>query len=129
MCRIDGAERCMVIQSKDRKAAKMHLCSECGREIALGETYHYETTIFEGSRDSSKTCAHCMVGREWLIKNCGGFIYGEVIEEIQEHGDEYPKLRLPLYRVVAGARRKWQRFGNGLMTVPKMPPPISVHEH
>lgn len=128
MCRIDGAERSVVIQSKDRKAIKEHRCSECRRPIAAGETYHYETTIYDGQRDSSKTCAHCCIARQWLIKNCGGFIYGEVIEEVQEHGEEYRQLRMPLYRVVAGARRKWQRFGGGLMPVPAMPPSISVHE-
>lgn len=40
-----------------------------------------------------------------------------------------PRIRrLPLYRVAVGARRKWQRFGGGLMPVPALPPNISVQE-
>lgn len=128
MCRIDGADRSEVLQSAMRKARKEHRCSECRRTIQPGEQYQYDVTLYEGSMDTNKTCAHCMVARAWLLENCGGYIYGEVIEEVQEHGEEYRQLRIPLYRVAAAARRKWQRFGGGLMPIPAPPPNISVQE-
>jgi hypothetical protein len=126
MCRIDGAERSISVQDKDRFAIKNHRCGECGRTIMAGEKYHYDTTIYEGSRDSFKTCGHCMVGRAWLLKNCGGFIYTEIMDEVREHAEEYPKLAMPLLRLCAAARRKWQGR-NGLMPLPAPPPDIEAH--
>lgn len=129
MCRIDDCDgRVEILQSADRKARKEHRCGECGRLIAIGETYHYEFGKMEGRTDTYITCAHCMVARGWLTKNCGGFVYEQVIDETKEHGEEYPALAIPLYRVVVGAKHKWQKFGGGMMPVPKMPPPITVHE-
>lgn len=129
MCRVDECDgRVEVLQSKDRKARKEHGCGECGRVIVIGETYHYEFGTMEGHADAYVTCAHCMTGRGWLQKNCGGFVYEQTVDELNEHAQDYPALRLPLYRVVVGAKRQWQRFGGGLMNMPKMPPPIEIHE-
>lgn len=129
MCRIDGAERAEVHSGHQRKARKLHKCSECRRQINVGETYQYDFTVFEGSPDTYKTCQHCCVLREWLLKNCGGYIYTEVADEVREHAEEYRYLAIPLLRVTAGARRKWKRFGSDeLMPIPTLPPPITVAE-
>jgi hypothetical protein len=125
MCRVDDAERCTQLQLCERKARKEHRCSECYRTIAKGERYRYEVTVYDGFTSTIKTCKHCWVAREWLTENCGGFIYKQVLEEIREHAEEYPRLALPLYRICTAAGRKWQRFDNsGLMSVPKLPPSI-----
>lgn len=121
MCRIDDCERVEIFQKVDRKARKEHSCSECGRPIAIGETYHYVAGKIEGRLDTYYTCSHCMVGQEWLLKNCGGWIYTQVLEEIREHAEEYPKIALGLYKISFGGSRKWQRKRGGLMPLPKMP--------
>lgn len=126
MCRIDGAERSTVLSSGYKVARKDHKCAECYRPIAKGERYYYEAITYDGYFDTHKTCQHCQVARDWLVQNCGGFIYGEVIEEIEEHAQDYPDLRRPLRRIVAGASRKWA-FRGALVRVPAMPPAITVH--
>ena len=128
MCRVDDADgRVEVFQSAARKARKAHKCGECRREIPIGENYHYEFGVLDGDRVTYKTCAHCMVAREWLNKNCGGWVYWDVIDEINEHAHDYRKLAFPLYRIVVGAQRHWRSFKGGLMALPKMPPAITIH--
>lgn len=126
MCRVDYDEVVEIFQAADRKARKEQKCIECRRVIAPGETYHYEFGKFDGDAVTYKTCSHCMVAREWLQVNCGGWIYDEVIEEIREHAEEYPRLAIPLLRIAVGARRKWQAFKGGLMALPKQAPPITA---
>jgi len=129
MCAIDDCdERVNVVQTADRIARKEHRCSECYRQIVKGEKYHYEFGTLEGDAVTYRTCPHCMVAREWLHKNCGGWIYQGVIEEICEHADEYPDLAEPLKLIVSGANARWKSIGGDLMPIPDMPPAISVHE-
>lgn len=128
MCRIDDAERVEIFQNADRKARKECKCSECWRVIAPGEVYRYEAGKCEGEFETYRTCSHCMVGRQWLLKNCHGYIYTQVLEEIREHAEEYPKIALGLYKISFGGSRKWQRKRGGLMPLPKMPRDISVQE-
>lgn len=128
MCRIDDADgQVEVLQAGYRKARKLHTCIECRRGVLPGESYHYEFGVLDGDRVTYKTCSHCMVAREWLNKNCGGWVFYDVIEEIEEHGQDYRKLRVSLYRIVIGARRHWYGFKGGLLPLPKMPPPIFHH--
>lgn len=127
MCAIDDAERVETLQDVMRKARKEYRCGECSRAIRTGETYRYVFGKLEGDRVTYRTCQHCLIGREWLTINCGGWLYEGVMEEIEEHAAEYPKIALPLLRIAVGARRKWQRFdGAGLMPFPKLPPAIGV---
>lgn len=130
MCAIDDCdERVEVLQEKDRVGRKDHRCSECYRPILKGETYHYEFGKLEGEPVTFRTCQHCMVAREWLRKNCGGWIYEGVIQEIVDHAVEYPGLSDPLSHIAAGAKQKWISIGGTLLPIPEMPPAISVHEH
>lgn len=126
MCRIDECERVEIFRDKDRRARKEHKCSECYRAIAAGETYRFECGMCEGEFETYRTCSHCMVARGWLLKNCHGWVYSQVIEEIEEHAEEYPKIALGLRKIMAGARRKWQRKQGGLMPLPLMPRPIEA---
>lgn len=128
MCRIDDGDPVTTLtRAVKRKARKAHKCDECRRIIAPGERYEYTTFMWEGDFTEHKICDRCQVGADWLIKNCGGFIYQEIDEEIEEHAQEYGKpLAIPLRRLVVGMRRKWEAFGGGLMPLPKMPPSIEV---
>lgn len=126
MCRIDGTETVEIFHSANRRARKPYKCIECGRSIVIGETYHYEFGTLEGFAETYRTCSHCMVAREWLRVNCGGWIYSDVIDEIREHAEEYHKIALPLLRLVVGAKRKWRSFAGGVSKLPKLPPPLEA---
>lgn len=127
MCRVDGWDQVALLTNACRKSRKQHVCDECYRFIVFGEKYRYETYATEGTVYVHKTCAHCQVGRDWLVKNCGGYIYGEVLDEVHEHADEYPDLRGALGAACAGMKTKWAVDG-ALMPVPDMPPAISIHQ-
>lgn len=122
MCSIDDSELFAIYESRERKARKPHTCAECRRDIAQGETYRLCKGMLPGfGWMQSKICAHCCVGADWLIQECRGFSLDMVREEIHEHAQEYQKTGL--WRLVAGADRKWRRFdGSGLMAIPRLPP-------
>ena len=120
MCRIDYAEgRAAVLHKRLQTARKEHRCSECRRAISPGENYTVERTVFEGSASTHKTCEHCMVARDWLWKECGGFIYGECAEDMMEHAAEGYGFRVAA--IAVGMDRQWRRKNGALMPVPKMP--------
>ncbi len=120
MCRIDGADRSEVYSESTHRARKEHKCYECRRAIMPGEVYRRVFTVTEGDASSMKVCGHCIVAQDWLISNCGGYVYGEVREEIEEHAQEYRALSLA--RIAVGMRRKWRRLrGDGLLAVPPSP--------
>lgn len=123
MCRIDDGERNDVSLHEYRRAAKGHNCGECDRSIAKGETYRMDKTLYDSYWSTWRTCSHCDIGRAWLSRECGGWMFEEVREEIQEHAEEYPIVAYPLMRFVIASKRHWQRFdGDGLMPVPSALP-------
>lgn len=123
MCAIDGGERPDVYSGTYIKAArKSHKCSECGRTIEAGEPYQRAFMVYKDHPDTFQTCQHCMIGQGWLGDNCGGWMHGRLIEEMDEHIQEYRDIAFGLYRIKAGMLRKWARFDRaGLMPVPPMP--------
>jgi hypothetical protein len=124
MCRIDDCERSVAGSSVNHKARKPHTCCECGRTISAGERYVKHSNLFEHHWDTFKTCAHCSVAQQWLAKNCGGYVFEQVAEEIEEHAVEYPAIARSLRRVHRGMVRRWSHNGR-LMNVPKMPTSIA----
>jgi len=126
MCRIDDLdERSAVHNEKQTRARKAHACSECARQIAPGETYLRLRSLFDGSWSSFAICAHCTVAQAWLVRECGGYIYTQVHEEIVEHFQEYDRpaqrtLRFWLGRVATGMKRGWRRRDGQLMSVPAL---------
>lgn len=127
MCRIEGAETPDFERIEIRTARKQHKCDECSRIINVGEQYTYDFTVHGRDVDEYHTCQHCAVARKWLSNNCGGWIYSEVCEEIQEHAEEYPSIAMPLYRVAVGMRREWRRFtSEDLMPIPRYPADIEL---
>jgi hypothetical protein len=63
-----------------------------------------------------------------LRENCNGSVHAGLLDEMEEHADEYPAVRFSMNRIRIGIRRRWQRFDRlGLMPVPKSPPEITEH--
>lgn len=121
MCMIDDGERSTVWNEVEKTARKAHVCTECRRTINPGESYVRIASLFEGSWDTYKQCAHCCIVTKWLTEECSGYLAHGVYEDIHEHAREYRTL--PLWRLTVGMARKWQRFdGAGLMPIQKMPP-------
>ena len=126
MCNIDYDPPSVSVTTNPT-ARKPHACAECRREIAPGETYRRNFGVWEGAANTFKTCAHCCVGQDWLLSNCDGFMHSQLLDEVHEHAEEYPKIRLGMFRLEVGIRRKWTRFdGAGLLPVPPMPRPIDA---
>ena len=73
-------------RSINRKACKEHKCCECGRVILKGETYRYESGIWEGEASSYKTCKDCLSIRNAFF--CNGYNYGFMLEDLREYLDE-----------------------------------------
>jgi hypothetical protein len=69
---------------------------------------------------SNKTCQHCQFAAQWLQKHCGGYCFGGMREELEEHYSEgYREDSLP--RLLIGIRRGWKAFrGDGLLLVPRV---------
>lgn len=109
-------------------ARKDHTCQECGRKIAFGEKYHAAAGKSEGTMWTAKVCVHCQVAAGWLAKNCGGYLYHAIIEDIGNHAEG----NISMLRIVVGARRKWRSFADPgrLLPIPSMPPDINEnHVH
>jgi hypothetical protein len=110
-------------------ARKDHRCGDCGRIIGKGESYMVGSWASEGRIERMKMCAHCRVVADWLEANCGGYVWGGLIEDLREHIEEYagvyPPVVLDLKRIDVMADHDW-RFKRGpragqLLPVPKMP--------
>lgn len=120
MCMIDDGDRPEFWSEKSiRKSRKEHKCEECGRAIAVGEPCWYGFGKQDGYTYSSRTCTHCRVIADWLLRNCRGFVYGAMIEDFGNHAE----ANVAMLRIVVGARRGWRRFGDRaqLMAVPSAP--------
>jgi ribosomal protein S27AE len=129
MCRIDDCERADVYNVEHRVARKEHKCGECCRVILAGEPYEHHSIIADGFASEHKVCSHCSVLAEWLRRDCGGTVTGELIEDIEEHAQEY--RRADLGQLAACARAKWMkgptfRVPYPGIPVPTLPPPITA---
>lgn len=90
----------------DRQAQTPHFCCECQRVILPGETYRYESGIWDGRPNAYKTCVDCLSLRNTYY--CS-FIFGEIwsglAERIAENeGEGYADSRLA--KLTPGAREK-----------------------
>lgn len=119
MCMMDWCDDTVtMLSTSDPKARKAHKCAECGREIAVGEQYHVDRYVFEGRMTAHKTCAHCMVARDWLQKECGGWLFGSVEEDIGEHIGSHG---FGLMRIAHGMDVMWKRKDGRMWRLPRMP--------
>lgn len=120
MCMIDDSERFEFGDEEIRTARKTHRCSECGRQILPKERYACFKGKFEDRFETYKTCSHCLVAKEWLSEECGGYIFQGVYEDMSEHF--YEGCGLATGRIAVGMRRKWKKFNSEeLMSIPRMP--------
>ena len=121
MCMIDCGDGFVTLLSRQtRTAKKEHKCRECFRVIAAGEKYLLESYVFDGDFTAHKTCAHCMVVRDWLQDECGGLLYGGVEEDAREHVFENRGYYgYELYRAVVGMQWKWRSPSGRLLPIPK----------
>lgn len=126
MCRIDDCDT-QVYSSKHVTARKSHVCDECHRSISPGERYLYAFFVSEGGGVSCHTCAHCLAAAEWLVKNCGGWVHAQVLEELVEHQGDYPNIREALQPLVDGIAAKWSAPDGAPVPLPALPAPLDVH--
>lgn len=115
MCMIDDGNNdyCTVVSSVNYTAIKEHPCAECKRTITVGEVYLRETVIVDNRRATYKTCVHCQGARRCLADECGGWIFGRVLEDIREHanGSDDGQLKVMADRMA----RKWEMSDGRLL--------------
>lgn len=126
MCMIENADgTCLVLSDRNYKARKTHKCAECGRVIGIGETYRVERLVFYNEASTHKTCPHCVIVRDWLNGECGGFLYGGIEEDILEHV-HYGGYGIGVGRLAAGMCKAWRNKDGQVLALPKMP--LTTHE-
>lgn len=120
MC-MDFDEHATVLHSRQQTARKPHRCGECGRIIQPGERYTDERLVWDSTARTLKTCPHCIVARDYLGRECSGWVYTAVEEDISSHysGDlandaNTRELRL----LVKGLAANWTRADGRLWPVP-----------
>ena len=131
MCMIDGADSLSVMVNRRHRVARTeHLCGECRRTILPGETYLREVVADDGHASTNKTCGHCEVVTEWLIRECGGYFYGGAREDMADHAYT-GYYGFGVTRLAAGMRAKWTRKDGRMWPVPPAPPntPGYRYEH
>ena len=127
MCMLDDSDGCVTMLSEATPVArKAHKCRECGRQIAAGERYHVERYLWEGKLHNHKTCAHCDVARQWLQAECGGWLYGDVKQNLRELAVRAAHAvntagHVPLMRLAVGMKWKWRAPSGRLLGVPRVP--------
>lgn len=119
MCMIEDADPADFSRAVIRRARKEHRCGECGRVIARGESYEYSTGGRSGEVWSNKSCLHCCEAAKWLSRECHGYLYGGVLEDLQLHWDD-GESTMELGRLIVGIRRKWRRKDGTLMPLPNI---------
>ena len=75
-----------------RKAAKAHVCGECGRTIEPGETYEVVKLKSFGYFDTEKTCVDCLSLRETFF--CS-YLYHALWEHFFESFSDWWYYDLP----------------------------------
>ena len=108
MCMVDDAESAAVCETIIRKARKDRQCHECFRVIRKGERYEHASVLFDGHWTTNDTCEGCLWAREWLIKECGGYLFGGVLEDLQQHHYEGGYNTADLLRRIVGIKKKWR---------------------
>lgn len=120
MCMADYCDGySIVLRDRNHRARKTHRCSECYRDILAGENYNVMCCIFDDSMDIYKTCQHCQIVKSWLQKQCGGYLFQGVYEDIDEHRRE--GYGFGVVRLASGMRHKWKRKDGRIYPIPKMP--------
>lgn len=120
MCRYDNGDGFVTELGMSSPIARVtHKCRECLRTINPGERYVVDRFVHDGRFTAHKVCQHCHAARGWLSDECGGWVYGEVADDILEHArDGYG---WPVKRLAVGIANKWQAPSGRLLPVPAIP--------
>jgi hypothetical protein len=119
MCNYDYDEPSFYSETERKAKIKQHRCDECFRTINIGELYIYHFGVWDGIAGKYKTCSHCRIAQNWLLKECNGFIHSQLLDEITDHAIDYKKIYI--YRFAVGIKRQWRKFySSGLMNLPKI---------
>lgn len=108
MCQVDYADPMEPYSRENRKARKEHKCSECGKVIKPGENYVYHTGKCEGDWLEFKHCEGCTWAAQWLTHVCNGFVFWQVLEDLEEHIRDFSVYEGGLGRRILGMRKKWK---------------------
>lgn len=117
MCMIYDAEEWKVFHEEQRTAAKVHNCTECGRRIDRGERYFYSTGLIDACWYTHKICEHCDTCRQWLLVVCNGYLFCGVLEDLENHWEEWQLRSMWLGRRIVESRRRWRRKDGSLYPV------------
>lgn len=118
MCRVDYADGAHVSTQNVCTARKEHPCVECRRTIRPGERYERAKWLDDFGWCSVATCVQCMAAREWLVAECGGWIYTEVLDELVEHWEESAEYQTwQLGRLIACMKTRWR---DGTRPIPEI---------
>ena len=69
-----------------RVSRKMHTCSECGNDIAVGQTYEYFYGVLDGKFYTYRTCVDCLSVQDSFF--CEGRVFEGTWIMIDEHIEE-----------------------------------------
>jgi hypothetical protein len=124
MCMIDDCDTGSFSTETGRRARKEHKCGECRRTIARGESYIRAAGYNDGFW-TAKMCLHCNEAAVLLQRECSGYVYGSVEEDLEDHAryKRYPWSG-EAARLLIGMRRHWRKFtADALMPIPKVARP------
>lgn len=82
-----------VYRRETRIARVPHKCYECCNTIQKGERYEYNTSLYDGDWNESKTCCRCLTVREYVESHapCFCWLHGSMLDDaknvIEEHGN------------------------------------------
>ena len=111
-----GCEQADVVDHTERKARKVHRCSECDEHIVSGERYTVVSQLFDGSWDSWKLCASCKLWWQefWRWQRSSGACY---CIEIGAFADTLSEIQEEMEAVARDRERLAQRRLNGLFVM------------
>lgn len=79
--------------SRTRKAAKQHICPECGKTIEKGEEYLFSTLFIDGGIYNSKMCKVCESLVDQFFQD--GYYCGRIKEDLESYLDDSWNEDLP----------------------------------
>lgn len=106
MCAVEDAEPWDFCHGETRTARKPHRCVECGRGITPGERYEHFTGVMDGQWSKWRWCQHCEAVAAWMRTVCGGYLIGDLRDEMREHWHE-GFVEVAFGRLIAGIRWQW----------------------
>ena len=97
-CYCDEGEAPSAYVEEDRKARKVHKCSECGGQILPGEKYRHTWGIWEGTAYAFKGCSDCRAFAAWALAHAKciclniGREHSDILDAMYDLNHECPGL-------------------------------------